>query len=88
MDIGFRCCSNRDTASKVSMLAEPAARFDRGLKDRTTCPQPEPSAFSERFVKVSPGLPGRTDEATMHQIIYLVGLIVVILAILSFFGLR
>ena len=27
-------------------------------------------------------------EATMHQIIYLVGLIVVILAILSFFGLR
>jgi hypothetical protein len=27
-------------------------------------------------------------EATMHQIIYLVGLIVVILAILSFVGLR
>jgi hypothetical protein len=27
-------------------------------------------------------------EATMHGIIYLVGLIVVILAILSFFGLR
>ena len=27
-------------------------------------------------------------EETMHQIIYLVGLIVVILAILSFFGLR
>jgi hypothetical protein len=30
----------------------------------------------------------RVMEATMHGIIYLVGLIVVILAILSFFGLR
>ena len=29
-----------------------------------------------------------SPEATMHGIIYLVGLIVVILAILSFFGLR
>jgi hypothetical protein len=29
-----------------------------------------------------------TEEATMHGIIYLVGLIVVIMAILSFFGLR
>jgi len=29
-----------------------------------------------------------TNEPAMHQIIYLVGLIVVILAILSFFGLR
>jgi hypothetical protein len=29
-----------------------------------------------------------TPEVTMHGIIYLVGLIVVILAILSFFGLR
>jgi len=34
--------------------------------------------------------PGRSQnqERDMHQIIYLVGLIVVILAILSFFGLR
>jgi hypothetical protein len=31
---------------------------------------------------------GELTEATMHGIIYLVGLIVVILAILSFFGLR
>jgi hypothetical protein len=31
---------------------------------------------------------GRHLEATMHSIIYLVGLIVVVLAILSFFGLR
>lgn len=30
----------------------------------------------------------RNQEWDMHQIIYLVGLIVVILAILSFFGLR
>jgi hypothetical protein len=29
-----------------------------------------------------------TTEETMHGLIYLVGLIVVILAILSFFGLR
>jgi hypothetical protein len=33
------------------------------------------------------GARGRGDKV-MHQIIYLVGLIVVILAILSFFGLR
>jgi hypothetical protein len=32
--------------------------------------------------------PVHTQERDMHQIIYLVGLIVVILAILSFFGLR
>jgi hypothetical protein len=32
--------------------------------------------------------PVHTKERDMHQIIYLVGLIVVILAILSFFGLR
>jgi hypothetical protein len=31
---------------------------------------------------------GRHQEATMHGIIYIVGLVVVILAILSFFGLR
>jgi hypothetical protein len=31
---------------------------------------------------------GLFTEATMHSIIYLVGLIVVVLAILSFFGLR
>jgi hypothetical protein len=29
-----------------------------------------------------------TEEASMHGIIYLIGLIVVIMAILSFFGLR
>jgi hypothetical protein len=32
--------------------------------------------------------PREFEEATMHGIIYLVGLVVVILAILSFFGLR
>jgi hypothetical protein len=31
---------------------------------------------------------GSSREIDMHQLIYLVGLIVVILAILSFFGLR
>jgi hypothetical protein len=41
--------------------------------------QPASVVFSD-FVHVM--------EATMHGIIYLVGLIVVILAILSFFGLR
>jgi hypothetical protein len=41
--------------------------------------QPSSVVFSD-FVHVM--------EATMHGIIYLVGLIVVILAILSFFGLR
>jgi hypothetical protein len=40
-----------------------------------------------RFV-VSGAAIARTLEATMHGIIYLIGLIVVIMAILSFFGLR
>jgi hypothetical protein len=33
-------------------------------------------------------IPANSREIDMHQLIYLVGLIVVILAILSFFGLR
>jgi hypothetical protein len=35
-----------------------------------------------------PFLPHPVLEATMHGIIYLIGLIVVVLFILSFFGLR
>jgi hypothetical protein len=35
-----------------------------------------------------PDPPGATMEARMHGLIYLIGLIVVIMAILSFFGLR
>ena len=35
-----------------------------------------------------PLFPRSSQEATMNGIIYLIGLIVVILAILSFFGLR
>jgi hypothetical protein len=53
--------------------------------------RPEHSAPPPRFVlrsrhdaRVGCGL----MEATMHGLIYLIGLIVVILAILSFFGLR
>jgi hypothetical protein len=38
------------------------------------------------IVPTTGALPGL--EATMHGIIYLVGLVVVIMAILSFFGLR
>ena len=34
------------------------------------------------------GFYGQASEAKMHGLIYLIGLIVVILAILSFFGLR
>ena len=33
-------------------------------------------------------LSAKAEEACMNQLIYLVGLIVVILAVLSFFGLR
>ncbi len=33
-------------------------------------------------------LVGNTEEASMNGLIYLVGLVVVILAVLSFFGLR
>jgi hypothetical protein len=35
-----------------------------------------------------PDCQARAEEACMNQLIYLVGLIVVILAVLSFFGLR
>ena len=43
--------------------------------------------FKSASFPQSPKLHGLM-EATMHGIIYLVGLIVVVLAILSFFGLR
>jgi hypothetical protein len=54
-------------------------------------PVPEPSPSPERFVlaqgfEASGGVAPK--EATMHSIIYLIGLIVVIMAILSLFGLR
>ena len=49
--------------------------------------QPPPELFDNpKIVPATGALPGL--EATMHGIIYLVGLIVVIMAILSFFGLR
>ena len=35
-----------------------------------------------------PDYSGNTEEALMNGLIYLVGLVVVILAVLSFFGLR
>jgi hypothetical protein len=34
-----------------------------------------------------PGRPGTTEESSMHGIIYLIGLVVVVLAILSLLGL-
>ncbi len=45
--------------------------------------------FQTRFLFVKrTGIIRRFLEATMHGIVYLVGLIVIILAVLSFFGLR
>jgi hypothetical protein len=52
---------------------------------------PEHSPPQPRFVLRScrdPGVGCGLMEATMHGLIYLIGLIVVIMAILSFFGLR
>jgi hypothetical protein len=49
------------------------------LEHSTACP---------RFVGTRATLTRTLPEATMHGIIYLIGLIVVIMAILSFFGLR
>jgi hypothetical protein len=51
---------------------------------------PEPSGSAGRFVHAH-GLGARCRgrrEAIMHGIIYIIGLIVVIMAILSLFGLR
>ena len=44
--------------------------------------------FHMELCRFAAGSCSKWMEATMHGIIYLVGLIVVILAILSFFGLR
>jgi hypothetical protein len=45
--------------------------------------------FCERSVRASRVRPDiKSMEAAMHGLIYLIGLIVVIMAILSFFGLR
>src|SRR5262245_52934848 len=74
------------------------ARYPQGVarnvgfltKRRRRFPVPEPSWLPERFVhaleSTAPSRGGQ--EATMHGIIYLIGLIVVIMAILSLFGLR
>jgi hypothetical protein len=48
----------------------------------------EPERFSPAAVLRLPLERANLTEAHMHGLIYLIGLIVVILAILSFFGLR
>lgn len=51
-------------------------------------PLPEFSAADETFAQVSEFPDAIAEETSMHSIIYVIGLIVVIMAILSFFGLR
>ena len=57
------------------------------LVDEAGASSPHPGRNFCRIAELNARLTG-LEEATMHGIIYIVGLIVVILAILSFFGLR
>lgn len=62
---------------------------ERSLPERL--PMPAHLSGREELCEFLAGLPHRTihrTEANMNGIIYLIGLIVVIMAILSFFGLR
>jgi hypothetical protein len=63
-----------------------ASKFARSVRCRAYAGNfPSLWQFCDRSVRMENRLAGRF---TMHGIIYLVGLIVVVLAILSFFGLR
>ena len=63
------------------MEQRPPARIEH-LKKQEPRLTALPTVMRQRF------WPVHTEEWDMHQIIYIVGLIVVILAVLSFFGLR
>lgn len=64
-------------------------RASSSVLETLFCVSPEPLG-SAHVWGATRLLDGRSQpmEATMHGLIYLVGLIVVILAVLSFFGLR
>ena len=71
-------------APLTTSAAKPSAADEIGLPVRVP-------SNSDRNFPVPIGLSGRIgpeQEADMNGLIYLVGLIVVILAVLSFFGLR
>jgi hypothetical protein len=59
---------------------------DPPTRTKTTQGEQIPEPFNAGVVLATPAR--RAEELHMHGIIYLVGLIVVIMAILSFFGLR
>lgn len=73
-----------DAVSRITPLDLPV-RWNRAL-DLELCLGTTPSAQAR--VGLSPFRLAHSQEFAMHQLIYIVGLIVVILAILSFFGLR
>jgi hypothetical protein len=81
-----------DERKRDALIATKTGGASGSVRSRAERPRNLSSAgtfgFFRAFCESVAGIAGSTDEATMHQIIYLVGLIVVILAILSFFGLR
>ena len=87
--------SDGNLAAPVTCAIVPPTK--RGVPDLTFGPKPFDAACKKielRSCAVEPLQPCSVisaiflQEATMNGIIYLIGLIVVILAILSFFGLR
>jgi hypothetical protein len=61
---------------------------DQRLIQLHRAPKVAKSSLLEELHDLRPVFAPNRMEATMHGIIYLIGLIVVIMAILSFFGLR
>ncbi|MGE3992183.1 hypothetical protein [Pseudorhodoplanes sp.] len=70
------------------MRIEEAAAAARSGPTRPAIAVPKISAADETFRPVSEFSDATLEENTMHSIIYIIGLIVVIMAVLSFFGLR
>ena len=80
---GSECVSGRDPRQAGLIVRSASERFGR-VQIAKSCAQ------TRNFVG-APSFSGhqlRPEATVMHGIIYLVGLIVVIMAILSFFGLR
>jgi len=81
----FRRGSKLSALRRTTPQLKPAPKWN-SAGSRELCPGELGNELQQDGT--APLAPLHTRERDMHQIIYLVGLIVVILAILSFFGLR
>lgn len=63
---------------------------ERSARNFTLHRHVDAAAYRQDFAGQNTNAPARrrTQEAIMNQLVYLVGLVVVVIAVLSFFGLR